>query len=362
MSDLFQPVKVGRYTAKNRIFMAPMSRYRAPHRGIAPDFTAEYYSQRASAGLIVAESTMINDWSGGINCPGMYNSDQAAAWKNVADAIHANDGLIFLQLWHSGRAAHQSLLPDGRLVSAPSAIGSTAPVITADGMEQPSAPKELSLEEIVQLRADFAAASRFALEAGLDGVEFHAAGGFLIDTFLQSSTNHRTDAYGGAIENRFRFLKEVVEDTIDVWGADRVAVKLSPTSAYNDMGKSDDILETFTYVYSQLDTYGLAFLEVNEEIPFSEPDSEKRAVLDQLRTLWSGVYVANGGYDAEKGNAQIAAGKATAISFGRPFLANPDLPARLKQNGPFNEPNPETFYGGDALGLTDYPFLDATVA
>lgn len=223
-------------------------------------------------------------------------------------------------------------------------------------------PKELSLEEIAELRRDFANSNRFAFEAGMDGVEIHAAGGFLIDSFLQSSTNHRTDEYGGSLENRFRFLKEVLEDAIEIWGADRVGIKLSPTSPYNDMGNSDDILETFTYVYSQLDSYGLAFLEVNEELPFSEPDPEKRAIVDQLRKLWSGVYIANGNYDAESGNGQIASGKATAISFGRAFIANPDLPRRLKQNGPFNEPNPETFYGGDTRGLTDYPFLDEAMA
>lgn len=362
MSNLFEPIKVGRYTAKNRIFMAPMSRYRSPERGIVPDFTAEYYSQRADAGLIIAESTRINDWSGGINCPGLFTSEQAAAWKSVTDAVHAKGGLIFLQLWHSGRAAHQSLLPEGRQVAAPSPIGSTEPVMTESGMEQPSTPKELSLEEIAELRRDFANSNRFAFEAGMDGVEIHAAGGFLIDSFLQSSTNHRTDEYGGSLENRFRFLKEVLEDAIEIWGADRVGIKLSPTSPYNDMGNSDDILETFTYVYSQLDSYGLAFLEVNEELPFSEPDPEKRAIVDQLRKLWSGVYIANGNYDAESGNGQIASGKATAISFGRAFIANPDLPRRLKQNGPFNEPNPETFYGGDTRGLTDYPFLDEAMA
>jgi len=205
IKTLFEPVRIGRYMAKNRIFMAPMSRYRALKDAVNPEITTDYYRQRATAGVIMAESTQINNGSGGINCPGIYNQEQAASWKKVTDAVHGEGGLIFLQLWHSGRAAHQSVLPEGCEVVAPSAVPSKEQVMTYTGMQVPTTPRALTLEEIRTLRKDFAQANDFALQAGFDGVEIHAAGGFLIDTFLQETTNHRTDAYGGSLENRFRF-------------------------------------------------------------------------------------------------------------------------------------------------------------
>lgn len=360
MTTLFEPVKIGRNTAKNRIFMAPMSRYRAPDAGKVPAMTVDYYRQRATAGLVIAESTRINDWSGAMNCPGIHNDDQVAAWKDVTDAVHAEGGLIFLQLWHSGRAAHATHLPEGRVVVAPSAVPSTTNVLTENGFELPTPPKALTLEEIGELRTDFANASRKALEAGFDGVEIHGAGGFLIDTFLQKHTNKRTDQYGGTVENRFRFLREVLEDSIGIWGADRVAVKLSPTSPYNDMGQGD-VKGTFSYVYSQLDSYGLAFLEVNEQFPFGEDSAENAAIIAEMRALWTGAYVANGNATFESGTARVADGTATAISYGRPYIANPDLPQRFKQGAALAEPNMETFYGGDETGYTTYPTLQEDV-
>ncbi|WP_411958582.1 alkene reductase [Paracoccus homiensis] len=356
MTSLFDPVKIGAYTAKNRMFMAPMSRYRAPDFGKVPEMTVDYYRQRASSGLIIAESTRVNDWSGAMNCPGIHSEDQVAAWKQVTDAVHAEDGLIFLQLWHSGRAAHATHLPQGRVVVAPSAIPNTTNVMTANGLELPTPPKALTLDEIAELRSDFAKASRNALEAGFDGVELHAAGGFLIDTFLQEPTNQRTDQYGGSNENRFRFLREVLEDAIQIWGADRVAVKLSPTSSYNDMGKGD-VKGTFSYVISELDKYGLAFLEVNEQLPFGEGTAENAAIIAELRKMWTGTYVANGNATFESGTARVADETATAISYGRPYIANPDLPQRFQQGAALAEPNMETFYGGDETGYTDYPAL-----
>ncbi|MEM1051748.1 MAG: alkene reductase [Pseudomonadota bacterium] len=355
-SKLFEPTEIGRHVAKNRIFMAPMSRYRAPDRDIPPDLTQTYYRQRAGAGLIVAESTKINAWAGGTNCPGIYADEQVDAWKKVTEGVHAEGGLIFLQLWHSGRAAHQSLMPEGQHVSAPSALGSQTEVMTANGMEVPTVPRALTLEQIVELRADYATASRNALKAGFDGVEIHAAGGFLIDSFLQAPTNLRKDDYGGPLENRFRFLGEVLDDATEIWGADRVGIKLSPTSDYNDMGEGD-VLETFTYVIEQLNTYGLAFLEVNEEMPMTEASAGNRAILDRLQALWTGPYIANGNYDATSGDKRILDGKADAITFGRLFIANPDLPARFANGGLFNELDPQTFYGGDHRGYTDYPVL-----
>ncbi|MFC3120152.1 alkene reductase [Agaribacter flavus] len=356
MSVLFEPRKVGRYATKNRIFMAPMSRYRALAGGINPPSTAEYYRQRASAGLIVAESTRVNNWSGGINCPGIYTKEQVESWKETTEAVHKEGGLIFLQLWHAGRASHESLMPEGRDVVAPSAIPITQEVMIENGMATPTPPREITLDEIAELREDFANASRNALEAGFDGVEIHSAGGFIIDTFLQDTTNLRKDQYGGSLENRFRFLKEITEDAIEIWGADRVGVKLSPVSEYNNVGDGN-ILETFSYVYSQMDKYGLAFLEVNEEMPFSQLSPEKRSIIDDLRKIWSGTYIANGNYDLDSGTAAITEGKASAITYGRYFIANPDLPERFKQNAAFNELNFERFYGGDDTGYTDYPFL-----
>lgn len=357
MNTLFEPAKVGRYTTRNRIFMAPMSRYRSDEKGCNPEITIDYYRQRASAGLIIAESTRVNSWSGGINCPGIYTHEQVLSWKKVVDAVHEEGGLIFLQLWHSGRAVHQSLLPDGRDVVAPSAIASQQETMTFNGMELPTPPREITLDEIAELRSDFNQASKLALEAGFDGIELHAAGGFIIDSFLQTCTNKRNDQYGGSVENRFRFLRELVEDAVAVWGADRIGVKLSPTSPYNDVG-TQDIEETFSYVVGKLNQYGLAFLEINEEMPFSQNSTEQRTTLDNILSQWTGTYIANGNFDADSGANKISQGGATAITFGRLFLANPDLPKRIQHNASFNELDAERFYGGDHRGYTDYPFMD----
>ncbi len=360
IKSIFNPLKIGRYIAKNRIFMAPMSRYRAIEEGINPEMTIDYYRQRATAGVIMAESTQINKGSGGINCPGIYNENQAASWKKVTEAVHKEGGLIFLQLWHSGRAAHKSILPEGCEVVAPSAIASTEKVMTYEGMQTPTLPRELTLKEIKQLRQDYAEANQFALQADFDGVEIHSAGGFLIDTFLQEETNHRTDEYGGSLENRFRFLGEILDDAVSIWGSDRVGVKLSPVSAYNDMGKGD-VLTTFKYVIDQLNKYQLAFLEVNESMPFSNLSESQKATIEELQSLYQGVYIANGNYTAESGAKRIENGKATAISYGRFYIANPDLVARFKQDAPLNELNVDRFYGGDHTGYTDYPFLEETI-
>ncbi len=357
ITPLFEPLKIGRYTTKNKIFMAPMSRYRALKGGINPESTIEYYTQRATAGLIIAESTQINDASGGINCPGIYNKNQVNSWKKTTTAVHEKGGLIFLQLWHSGRASHKSILPKNCEVIAPSAIPSTQEVITHEGMQIPTVPKALSISEIETLRNEYKQANSYALEAGFDGVEIHAAGGFLIDTFLQETTNNRTDIYGGSLENRFRFLQEVLGDSVKIWGSDRVGIKISPVSSYNDMGKGD-VLTTFKYVIERLNTYNLAFLEVNESMPFTEISEKQRSILEELQALYKGTYIANGNYTAETGANRIKEEKATAISYGRFFIANPDLPERFKLNSPMNTLNVDRFYGGDHTGYTDYPFLE----
>ncbi len=361
IKSIFEPVKIGRYTAKNRIFMAPMSRYRAEKGGVNPDITIDYYTQRASAGVIIAESTQINEASGGINCPGIYNEAQAKSWKKVTDAVHKKGGLIFLQLWHAGRASHPSVLPKGGRVVAPSAIPSTQDVMTYEGMQTPPTPYALSLDEIAEIRDDFANASKYALQAGFDGVEIHSAGGFLIDSFLQEHSNKREDKYGGSLENRFRLLKEILDDAVAIWGNDRVGIKLSPISPYNDMAQGS-VLETFTYVYKALNVYKLAFLEVNEIMPMTELSPENKVINEKLQALYEGFYIANGNHNSQTAAARIDEGTADAISFGRPYISNPDLPERFKQNAPMNELDVNTFYGGNHKGYTDYPFLTKTNA
>lgn len=360
MSILFEPTRIGRYSIPNRILMAPMSRNRAGREGIIPGMTAEYYGQRASAGLIIAEATEINNWSGGMSAPGIFTAGQTAAWAQVTEAVHDKGGRIFLQLWHAGRAAHHSLMPAGRDVAAPSAITLSRRVMTHEGLQKATAPRALALDEILQLRSDFAHAAQNALAAGFDGIEFHGAGGYLIDQFLRDCSNHRDDAYGGSAENRFRFLAEILEDAISIWGADRIGVRLSPTTDFNDM-RDSDTLGTFSHIISQLDTLGLAYLHFNERLPWLSSAEEQMPILDKLREQWTGPLIANGNFDAESGAAHIDAGKATVISYGRLFLANPDLPQRFSANAPLNDWDESTFYGGDQQGYTDYPFLEEDI-
>lgn len=357
VSSLFEPIKIGPYELPNRIFFAPVSRNRANRDGIQPDYAVEYYRQRASAGLIISESAAINDWSGGMNAPGLYNEQQVKSWKTITDAIHVEGGRIFQQFWHSGRVTHQSLLPKGRQVKGPSALGISRELVTYEGHRQATAPQAFSLEEIAELRADYAQAARNALAAGFDGIEVQAANGYLIDQFLQDSANQRTDQYGGSLENRSRFLMEVLEDASAIFGAERIGVRLSPTGNFNEIGDSNP-QAIFSYLITELDKLGLAYLHVVEQLPWSPLTEEKIALNTALRDLWTGPYIANGGFEAESGAAAISAGKATAISYGRPWISNPDLPRRYQFNAPLNEIDQTTIYGGDERGYTDYPSLD----
>ncbi len=359
ISNLFEPVKIGRYNLPNRIFLAPVSRNRANRDGIQPSYAAEYYGQRASAGLIISESAAINNWSGGMNAPGIYNDKQVEAWKKIVDAVHDKGGRIFQQFWHSGRATHQSLLPSDRTVAAPSAIGISREMITYEGKHPSTKPRAFTLEEIEELRADYAQAARNSLAAGFDGIEIQAANGYLIDQFLQDAANQRTDRYGGSAENRSRFLMEVLADAIDIWGADRVGVRISPTGDFNEIGDTNPD-HTFSTLIEQLNQLGLAYLHVVEQLPWSPATGEKIALNNKLRKLWNGAYIANGGFDAESGATSIADQKATAIAFGRPWIANPDLPLRYKLNAPLNQADEATTYGGDERGYTDYPTLEST--
>ena len=360
MSDqtLFSPLKLGALDLPHRVLMAPLTRNRAHPDGTPADLAVEYYRQRASAGLIITEATQISaEGKGYINTPGIHGDAHVKAWKKITDAVHEAGGRIALQLWHVGRISHTSLLPNGESPVAPSAIRANSQTFTENGPTDVSEPRALALSEIPRLIEEYRKAAERAKEAGFDMVEVHAANGYLLDQFIQDKTNTRDDAYGGSAENRVRLMKEVVEAVAEVWGADHVGVRLSPLGQFNDMGDSDPEA-TFTAAYKALNGLGLAYLHVVEKFPGSQPTSEEGAILDRLRTHWAGTYIANGDFDAETANAWIKKGRADGITFGRPFISNPDLPERFKRGAPLTEPDQSTFYGGDHHGYTDYPSLE----
>ncbi|MEM6811114.1 MAG: alkene reductase [Pseudomonadota bacterium] len=358
MSNLFEPIQVGSIATKNRVYMAPLTRNRAHPDGRINESAATYYSQRASAGLILTEATQINaEGKGYINTPGIYNDDHVEAWKKIVDAVHEKDGKILLQLWHVGRIAHTSLQPNEAQPLAPSAIQAKSQTFIETGPVDVSEPRAMTAEDIERTISDYKIAAELAKKAGFDGVEVHAANGYLIDQFLQDKTNHRDGEYGGSIENRMRFLTRVLDEVIDVWGSDKVGVRLSPTGTFNDMGDSDPE-KTFGAVIEKLNDYNLAYLHMVEKFPGIETDSEEQKLLHRLREKWQGFYISNGDYGAENSQKVIDSGYADAVTFGRIFIANPDLPERLRTGAPLNEADPTTFYGGDEKGYTDYPFLE----
>lgn len=355
---LFAELQLGGQRVPNRVFMAPLTRNRAHTDGTPHELAATYYGQRASAGLIVTEATQVSAMGVGyINTPGIHTDRHVAGWRAVTDAVHAGGGRIFLQLWHVGRISHTSLLPGNQAPVAPSAIPARAQTFTASGFVDCSAPRALGTDEIPGLIEEYRQAARHALDAGFDGVEVHSANGYLLDQFLHENANQRTDDYGGSPGNRARFPLEVVRAVADVWSADRVGVRLSPTGTFSDMDPTG-VEPTFEAVIDGLNPLGLAYLHVVEQFPGNTVSAEDRAVLDRLRGRWTGVYIANGDFDGARGADWIARGRADAIAYGRPFLANPDLPERLARGATLNEPDQNTFYGGDARGYTDYPFLD----
>jgi N-ethylmaleimide reductase len=349
---LLSPVKLGPYTLRNRMAMAPMTRNRAGQGEVPTPQMATYYAQRASAGLLITEATQVSPQGVGYrNTPGIHTDAQVAAWRQVTGAVHERGGRIFLQLWHVGRISHPSLQPGGALPVAPSAIRPEGYAFTVAGRQPFVTPRALELEEIPGVVTQFAEGARRALEAGFDGVEIHAANGYLIDQFLRDGSNQRTDAYGGSVENRVRFLLEVTEAVVAVWGADRVAVRLSPTSGYNDMRDSDPVA-TFTHAVRALDRFSLAYLHV------IEPAGTQPPVASFLREAFHGPLMINGGYTRETGEAAIASGAADLVSFGQLFLANPDLPERFAEGVPLNPADPSTFYGGTERGYIDYPMRE----
>jgi N-ethylmaleimide reductase len=356
--DLFSPVKLGAISLSNRIVMAPLTRNRAGEGGVPQDINVTYYEQRATAGLIISEATPISAMAHGYPLlPGIYTDAQIAGWKKVTDAVHAKGGKIVLQLWHVGRISHPSLLPDNALPVAPSAIKPAGKAFTYQGLVDYVEPRALDASELPGIVADYVHATKSALAAGFDGVEVHAANGYLLDQFLRDGSNQRTDHYGGSYENRARLLMEVTRAVVDVAGADRVGVRLSPVNPFNDM-KDSNPQAMFNYVTEQLNQFGLAYLHVVEG---GIHGGGKADPFDfaQMRKLFNGAYIANLAYDKTRGNAAIASGHADAVAYGVPFIANPDLVRRFKLDAPLNEADSKSFYGGTEKGYTDYPFLEA---
>jgi N-ethylmaleimide reductase len=366
--SLFSPLQIGPYHLKHRLVMAPLTRMRAEKPSLSPrPLNVEYYAQRATpGGLIIAEaSPVVATGFGSPGVPGIYSEQQIAGWRKVVDAVHAKGAFIFLQLWHVGRASHSSFQPGGALPVAPSAVPIAAEfkTMTADGKAVDyETPRALETNEIAGVIDAYRQAAKNALEAGFDGVEIHGANGYLIEQFLQSKTNLRTDQYGGSIENRVRFLVEVTQAAIEVWGADRVGVRLSPYGIANGSGEADP-MPLYTHAIKSLDPLGLAYLH------FIEPRSSGagRAEVNHqnvpsamvlFRPMWSGKLITAGGFSGETANAAIAAGHADAIAFGRIFISNPDLPRRLQRGYPLTPYIRATFYGGEEKGYTDYPMHD----
>lgn len=359
-TDLFSPVTLGAYLLANRIVMAPLTRSRANGDGTATPLMAEYYAQRASAGLIISEGTNISPQGRGYaSTPGIYTEAQVRAWQAVTEAVHVKGSRIFLQLWHVGRISHPSLQPNGALPIAPSAIRADVQAYTASGYEPCLTPHALEEAEIPAIVAQYALAARNALAAGFDGVEVHAANGYLIEQFLRDTVNHRADAYGGSREKRARFLLDVVEAVATVCGGRHVGIRLSPLSPVNDLALDSDPQSTYGYVIERLNHFDLAYLHVIEGVTQGPREVPLGFDLQILRREFKGAYIANNGYDLPLALEARHTNRANLIAFGRPYIANPDLVERLRAGAPLNAPDGATFFGGGAHGYTDYPFMEA---
>ena len=356
MADLFSPVELGDIVLKNRIVMAPLTRNRAGEGGVPQDINVTYYEQRATAGLIVTEATPISAMAHGYPAlPGIYTDAQVAGWKKITEAVHAKGGKIVIQLWHVGRISHPSLLPNQALPVAPSAIKPAGQAFTYQGLVDYVEPRALAIEELPGIVQDYVHATKCAIAAGFDGVEIHAANGYLLDQFLRDGSNHRTDSYGGSYENRARLLLEVTQAVVDVIGSRKVGVRLSPVNPFNDM-KDSNPQAMFNFVAQALNKFGLAYLHAVEGGIHGGGKADPFD-FSAFRKCFNGKYVANLAYDKARGNAAIASGHADAIAYGVPFIANPDLVARFEKDAPLNEADSATFYGGDGKGYIDYPAL-----
>lgn len=358
-SILFQPTRLGDIAIANRVVMAPLTRNRAVAGRVPSPLAVEYYAQRATAGLLITEASQISPLGQGyVDTPGIYSREQVAAWKRVTDEVHGRGGKIVIQLWHVGRVSHVDLLPEGEVPVAPSAIRANTRVFTRDGFVDASGPRALRLDEIPGLVGDYRQAARNAIDAGFDGVEVHAANGYLIDQFLRDSSNHRTDGYGGSIGNRTRLLFEVMQAVASEIGGGRTGVRLSPATPSNDASDSDP-QRLFEHAVERIAPLGLAYVHVIEGATGGARDAvafDYRA----LRSKFPGAWIANNGYDKAMAIEALESGYADAVAFGVPFIANPDLVRRLREDAPLNTPHRETFYGGGAEGYVDYPTLPAT--
>ena len=354
MPNLLDPVRIGAWDLPNRIFMAPLTRQRATPDRVPVPLMAEYYTQRASAGLILSEATAVSPMGVGYaNTPGIWSDAQVAGWKPIVDSVHRAGGRILLQLWHVGRISHPMYL-NGALPVAPSAIRPEGHVSQVRPLTPFVTPRALELSEIPNIIEAYRKGAENAQRAGFDGVEVHGANGYLLDQFLQDKSNHRTDEYGGPIENRARLMIQAVDTAISVWGADRVGLHLAPRGGAHDMGDSNP-LATFSYVAREMGRRKIAFICARESLG-------ERRIGPQLKEAFGGSYIANEKFTRETGNQVLAAGEADAVAFGVAFIANPDLPERFRLSAPLNEPDRETFYAVGSRGYTDYPFLQKSVA
>jgi N-ethylmaleimide reductase len=357
-SELFQPVRMGALTLPNRVVMAPLTRSRVGAGDAPGPLNATYYAQRASAGLIISEATNITQQGKGYAfTPGIWSDEQVAGWRLVTDAVHERGGRIFCQLWHVGRISHPSLQPNGGLPVAPSAIKPAGNAFTETGFQPHATPRALETDEIPGIVADYRHAAEQAKRAGFDGVEIHAANGYLIDQFLRDGTNKRTDRYGGSVENRLRFLLEVTEAVTAVWGGERTGLRLSPVSPANDISDSDP-MAVFGPAVEAVNRFDLAYLHFVEGATGGDRNVAPDFDFLKLRRAFNGLTMANNGYDLELAVKTLREGRADLIAFGRPYIANPDLVERLRRGAPLAKPDQATFYGGDARGYTDYPAMD----
>ena len=350
MNSLFSQVQISRYTLSNRMVMAPMTRSRSDEAGVPSELVATYYAQRASAGLIISEGVFpVAMGKGYVRTPGIETAEQVAAWKQVTEAVHARGGRIFMQLMHCGRISHPSLLPNGAQPQAPSAIKPAGQTWTATGLEDFVTPHALSVVEIAAVIEGYRQAARLAIEAGFDGVEVHAASGYLPEQFLSTGSNQRTDEYGGSVENRVRFVLDVLAAISTEIGGDRVGLKISPEMNFNDIVDANP-QETYTYLVEQLHGLNLAYLHV----ALFGTSVDYHAL---LRPLFDGSYLIGGGLDQRSAESLIAEGRADAAVFGSAFLANPDLPERFRTGAELNAPDKNTFYAPGAQGYIDYPIM-----
>jgi len=362
MPTLFDSVRLGKLQLSNRIAMAPLTRNRAtPGSNTATALTAEYYAQRAAAGLIIAEATqVIPEGQGYQDTPGIHSPEQIVAWKKVTDAVHAKGGHIFLQLWHVGRISHVSLQPNGQPPVAPSAIRAKSKTFVNNTFTDVSEPRALRLDELPAIIDSYRKGAANAIAAGFDGVEIHGANGYLLDQFLRNGSNHRTDEYGGSIENRARLMLEVSRAIVEEIGAERTGIRISPVTPANDASDSDP-QPVFNYVVEQLDRLNLAYVHVIEGSTGGPRDNlpfDYGALRSRFRNTW----IVNNGYTGEMAEDAVASGRADMVAFGRPFISNPDLVERLRRKAPLAELNRATLYGGGAEGYTDYPALEGVAA